>query len=171
MPECYYQSPVGVLSLSSEGGFLTAVRFVDESRKIIFPEKPTDDSVLLRAVEWLDRYFGGLRPQPDELPLNPRGSEFQKTVWAYLCKIPYGKTVSYGSLASTVAGDGQRRLARAVGGAAHRNPIAIIIPCHRVIGSDGSLTGYGGGVERKALLLRLEGVDIPSVTMLFFENT
>lgn len=170
MPECIYSSPVGTLSLSSENGFLTALRFAEKSQPNTVPEKPTDDPVLLRTVEWLDRYFGGLRPRPSELPLNPRGSDFQKAVWAHLCDIPYGETVSYGDLAAKIAGDGRRLLARAVGGAAHRNPIAIIIPCHRVIGSDGSLTGYAGGMDRKARLLRFEGVDIVS-DRLFPKNT
>lgn len=162
MPEHIYSSPVGALLLSSENGFLTALRFAEKPQPNTIPEKTTDDPVLLRAVEWLDRYFGGLRPRSSELPLNPRGSDFQKAVWAHLCDIPYGETVSYGDLAAKIAGNGRRLLARAIGGAAHRNPISIIIPCHRVIGSDGSLTGYAGGMERKARLLRFEGVDIVS---------
>ncbi len=116
-------------------------------------------SSVLRATEnWLDRYFAGERPMVSELPLAPAGSAFRQQVWKLLCEIPYGEVVTYGELAGRLAvRTGRERMsAQAIGGAVGHNPIAIIIPCHRVVGADGSLTGYAGGVEKKAWLLELE---------------
>ena len=115
--------------------------------------------VLLAAENWLERYFAGERPEPGELILAPRGSEFQRLIWSLLPEIPYGETVTYGELAALAARrSGREKTApRAVGGAVGRNPISIIIPCHRVLGAGGSLTGYAGGLERKRWLLRHEG--------------
>lgn len=112
----------------------------------------------VRTVEWLDRYFAGLQPEIKELRLAPAGTEFQQIIWKLLCDIPYGKTVSYGYIAKKAAAimGRERMSAQAVGGAVGHNPIGIIIPCHRVIGADGSLTGYGGGLDRKILLLEHE---------------
>ena len=116
-------------------------------------EEDTDPSpLLLRAREELEEYFAGRRREFD-LPLSPHGTPFQRQVWQALRTIPYGSTCTYGQLAAAV---GNPRAARAVGMANHRNPLPILIPCHRVIGSTGSLTGYAGGVERKRLLLSIE---------------
>jgi methylated-DNA-[protein]-cysteine S-methyltransferase len=111
---------------------------------------------------WLDGYFAGENPDPNALPLGPKGSDFQQAVWAELLKIPYGEVVTYGAIAKTLAKARgiERMSSQAVGGAVGRNPISIIIPCHRVVGSDGSLTGYGGGIENKVKLLEGEGVDM-----------
>lgn len=156
-----YASPLGNLLLAEEDGFLTGL-WMEGQRYA-----PEDSSgwkrqltpVLRDACRWLDRYFAGERPSPEELPLAPRGSAFRKEVWQILCRIPYGQTVTYAAIAREIAGKrGTGNMsAQAVGGAVGHNPISIIIPCHRVLGSDGSLTGYAGGTERKAQLLALEG--------------
>ena len=112
-----------------------------------------------RAQEWLERYFSGEKPSPEELPLRPEGTDFQQMVWRELLHIPYGQVTTYGSLAKAVAKKMGRETmsAQAVGQAVGHNPISIIIPCHRVMGTDGSLTGYAGGLDRKIRLLELEG--------------
>lgn len=119
-----------------------------------------------RTKDWLERYFAGKRPSAMELPLAPPGSAFQKEVWKRLCEIPYGSVTTYGALAKEMAAFlGRSSMsAQAVGGAVGHNPISIIIPCHRVVGSDGSLTGYAGGIEKKRRLLLLEGVDVDGLS-------
>ncbi|MCI9156887.1 MAG: methylated-DNA--[protein]-cysteine S-methyltransferase, partial [Lawsonibacter sp.] len=111
---------------------------------------------------WLDRYFAGERPAISELPLAPIGSEFRKEVWQVLCEIPYGETTTYGEISQKIAARRglERMSAQAVGGAVGHNPISIIVPCHRVVGSNGSLTGYAGGLQKKIKLLTHEGVDM-----------
>lgn len=142
-------SPVGPLLLTSDGTALTRVLFAAEPD----PSWSTDPCpVLERAATQLDEYFRGERTDFD-LPLAPEGTTFQITVWQALRDIPYAETVSYGQLATRV---GNPRASRAVGLANGRNPISIVVPCHRVIGADGSLTGYGGGLDRKRTLLDLE---------------
>lgn len=139
-------SPVGKLTLVQEGEALTGLFF--DSREPGQAETP----LLLRAEQELNEYFQGSRREFD-LPLAPRGTEFQRRVWQALCTIPYGETRSYQDL---VVLSGCPKGYRAVGMANNRNPISILIPCHRVIGKNGSLTGYGGGLETKAFLLKLE---------------
>lgn len=139
-------SPVGKLTLVQEGEALTGLFF--HSRELGQAETP----LLLRAEQELNEYFQGSRREFD-LPLAPKGTEFQRRVWQALCTIPYGETRSYQDLAIL---SGCPKGYRAVGMANNRNPISILIPCHRVIGKDGSLTGYGGGLETKAFLLKLE---------------
>lgn len=113
------------------------------------------------ARHWLEDYFAGHAPDPAALPLAPEGSEFQKQVWALLLAIPYGQTTTYGALARSISAQTGRPMAsQAVGGAVGRNPISIIIPCHRVVGTNGSLTGYAGGLDKKRWLLAHEGVDL-----------
>lgn len=113
------------------------------------------------ARTWLDAYFAGDRPDPRELALSPAGTPFQLAVWQALREIPYGQTVTYGWVAERVGeARGRRTSARAVGGAVGANPIGVIVPCHRVLGAGGSLTGFGGGMEAKAALLAHEGVDL-----------
>lgn len=111
--------------------------------------------VLVKTRKWFDSYFAGKRPSISEIPLAPSGSEFRQLIWKLLCEIPYGETATYGELAKKAAEllGKQSMSAQAVGGAVGHNPISIIIPCHRVIGSDGSLTGYAGGIEKKKILL------------------
>lgn len=116
--------------------------------------------VFLQATQWLDRYFRGENPKMD-LPLSPSGSPFRHLVWDILLTIPYGETTTYGAIARQLeAATGKRAAAQAVGGAVEHNPIGILIPCHRVVGKSGSLTGYAGGLEVKTALLTLEGVDM-----------
>lgn len=117
-------------------------------------------AVFAQTRRWLDRYFAGDRPAQGELPLAPEGGEFRQRVWRLLCEIPYGETTTYGALARQAAVElGRSSMsAQAVGGAVGHNPISIIIPCHRVLGADGSLTGYAGGLEAKRYLLQLEGI-------------
>ena len=114
------------------------------------------------AKKWLDRYFSGQKPDVAELPLAPQGNAFRQGVWEILCTIPYGEVITYGSIAKKMAVKLQkeRMSSQAVGGAVGHNPISIIIPCHRVVGANGSLTGYAGGIEKKIKLLELEGVDM-----------
>lgn len=141
------QSPLGPLGVAEEDGFITRVVFGPE------PSLPTTPTPILRqAVLELEEYFAGRR-QMFDLPLRPKGTPFRIKVWQALCQIPYGQTCSYAQLASWV---GNIKACRAVGGANHHNPIPIIIPCHRVIGADGRLTGYGGGLGKKQFLLALE---------------
>ncbi|MDR3238304.1 MAG: methylated-DNA--[protein]-cysteine S-methyltransferase, partial [Spirochaetia bacterium] len=128
------------------------------------PEEITEkDMPVFAAVKkWLDRYFDGKNPAILELPLAPIGGEFRQDVWSILCEIPYGEVITYGDIAKKMAlkMNKQRMSSQAVGGAVGHNPISIIIPCHRVVGSNGSLTGYGGGISKKVKLLELEGVDM-----------
>lgn len=142
------QSPVGDLTLTEENGALTGLYF---GRCSLEGEEGLT-ALLERASRQLEEYFAGKRKQFD-LPLSLRGTEFQRQVWAALRDIPYGETRSYGQIAQAV---GRPKAVRAVGMANHRNPISIIVPCHRVVGADGSLTGYGGGLENKKFLLALE---------------
>lgn len=118
------------------------------------------------AGDWLDRYFSGRAPDPAELPLSPEGSPFRQLVWRLLLKIPRGEVVTYKQLAGQAAKElGRTTLScQAVGGAVAHNPISVIIPCHRVVGSGGSLTGYAGGIAAKRKLLSLEGVDLSPFT-------
>ena len=112
--------------------------------------------------DWLDRYFAGEKPSPSELPLHPIGGEFRQQVWRLLCQIPYGEITTYGTLAKELAARmGRNSMSgQAVGGAVGHNPISIIIPCHRVVGANGSLTGYAGGIPTKIKLLEHEGADL-----------
>lgn len=143
------KTPIGPLTLQADEAAVTAIRFGAGGAQ--------DASPLLDAAEaQLREYFAGTRRTFD-LPLAPRGTAFQQRVWAALRAIPYGETRTYGELAAAI---GSPNASRAVGMANHRNPIPIIIPCHRVIGANGTLTGYAGGLEIKRRLLALEGINI-----------
>lgn len=142
------QSPVGDLTLTEENGALTGLYF----GRLSLEGEEGLTALLEKASRQLEEYFAGKRKQFD-LPLSLWGTEFQRQVWAALRDIPYGETRSYGQIAQAV---GRPKAVRAVGMANHRNPISIIVPCHRVVGADGSLTGYGGGLENKKFLLALE---------------
>lgn len=144
----YIDSPLGILKIGGDADTLREILFDREGHS------PTPvPSCLQQCAEQLAEYFQGKRTYFD-LQLRPEGSEFQKRVWKELMQIPYGKTISYHQLAKALGHEGATR---AVGAANGRNPISIIIPCHRVIGSDGNLTGYGGGMANKRYLLQLEG--------------
>ncbi len=147
--ECLMESPIGVLRLVARGEALVAVHLEDE-----LPEVPPDDAhpVLSRARAQLEEYFAGTRRAFD-LPLEPSGTPFERSVWAALLRIPHGETTSYGAIAALL---GRPRASRAVGAANGKNPLAIVVPCHRVIGASGALTGYAGGLGRKKWLLEHE---------------
>ena len=124
-------------------------------------QKRQSAALLVQTCGWLDRYFRGEKPTPQELPLEPQGSDFRRMVWQRLCRIPYGKLETYGQIAREIAEkSGGKMSAQAVGGAVGHNPISLIIPCHRVVGADGNLVGYGGGLPMKRRLLKYEGVDL-----------
>lgn len=160
----YYQSPLGRLLLAADEIGLTGLWF-ERQRYFAQGLAPvhTDEETptLAQTRRWLDLYFSGSVPDFTP-PLHPIGSDFRQEVWALLLQIPYGKTTTYGALANQLAEKhGQRRMsAQAVGGAVGHNAISIIIPCHRVVGADGSLTGYAGGLDTKARLLAVEGIQI-----------
>lgn len=161
-----YESPVGELTLASDGKDLCGLWLEGQKyHGATIPEPMHKDDgaePFGQARAWLDSYFAGNNPDPATLPLAPIGSEFQKLVWQLLLEIPYGGLSTYGDLAKEVAvrRNGKRTAALAVGGAVGHNPISIIIPCHRVVGADGSLTGYAGGLGKKTWLLEHEGVDM-----------
>lgn len=155
-----YLSPLGRMVLASDGHALTGAWFDDQAYFSGIPvhARPWDRlPIFIEAREWLERYFAGHDPGPTP-PLRAQGSAFRQDVWTLLRAIPYGETTTYGELAREVARLQHRTVlsAQAVGGAVGHNPLSIFIPCHRVMGHDGSLTGYAGGIERKRQLLRLE---------------
>lgn len=160
----HYNSPVGGLLLAADdsgliGLWLDGEKYFADSLPESHDERET--TILCDAKLWLDVYFSGR--EPDFMPpLHPSGSDFRKAVWKLLLEIPYGKTVTYGELAKKLAVQMgiPRMSAQAVGGAVGHNEISIIIPCHRVVGTNGSLTGYAGGIEKKIRLLELEKVDM-----------
>jgi methylated-DNA-[protein]-cysteine S-methyltransferase len=121
--------------------------------------------VFAAATQWLDRYFAGERPTISELLLAPKGSQFRQNVWKILREIPYGEVTTYGEIAKQMAEtmNKEKMASQAVGGAVGHNPISIIVPCHRVVGSSGSLTGYAGGIGTKVRLLKHEGVNMTSL--------
>lgn len=154
MDTCFYASPIGRILIAADDIGITGLWF--EGSKFFPAEQsaPTHEMTpaLRGAVRWLDEYFSGIEPN-FTLPLHLSGSDLRMRVWSELMKIPYGKTVSYGDIARAVG----CKSAQAVGGAVGHNPVLLIVPCHRVIGADGALTGYAAGTERKQYLLRLEG--------------
>ena len=146
-------SPVGELLLVSDGDALTGLFMCDHNGGLVpEPAWRRDDSPFVTVCEQLTAYFAG-ELQEFDVRLAPEGTEFQKRVWQELCRIPFGASISYGELARRI---GQPAASRAVGAANGQNPVSIIVPCHRVIGANGTLTGYGGGIERKKWLLEHE---------------
>lgn len=163
-----YPSPIGAITLACDGDGNNLVGLWTEGQKYhgdTIPEAmiENDDIPLFDTTKkWLDRYFAGKKPSIDELPLAPIGGEFRQGVWNILRQIPYGEVITYGGIAKKMAESmGKKSMSsQAVGGAVGHNPISIIIPCHRVVGSNGSLTGFSGGVQMKIKLLELEGADL-----------
>lgn len=150
MPTVYYQTPVGIASITAEDGYISRVHILDEHEDYVLGG--TDDEVINLAIKQLDEYFTGTRKDFD-LPLKQSGSDFQQEVWQELLRIPYGQTISYAQQADRM----KSPLAiRAIAAANGRNNLWLIVPCHRVIGSNGSLTGYAGGLWRKKWLLQHE---------------
>lgn len=160
MYQTQISSPLGLLTLAADGEALTGLWM--EGQKY-FPAALTAElrpelPVFRQAESWLTAYFSRA-PLPALPPLAPDGSPFRQAVWRLLRKIPQGSTTTYGALAQALRAEGISASAQAAGGAVGHNPISILIPCHRVVGSNGSLTGYAGGIEKKRFLLELEGVD------------
>ena len=160
-----YASAAGELLLASDGRALTGLWI--KGQKYYGAGLPRDHqrqdglAVFDQTKDWLDRYFAGEKPAASQLPLAPAGSPFRQRVWDIMCQIPYGQTMTYGEIARQIAGETGRPMSgQAVGGAVGHNPISIIMPCHRVVGSSGSLTGYAGGLDVKLRLLELEGADM-----------
>lgn len=164
-----YASPLGLLTLASDGEAL--IGLWTEGQKYHGASVPgemiekVDVAVFAAAKDWLDRYFAGKQPDAGELKLAPIGSGFRRAVWDILLEIPYGRVITYGSIAKrmALAAGKETFSAQAVGGAVGHNPISIIIPCHRVVGTGGSLTGYAGGIDKKIKLLELEGADMSAL--------
>lgn len=162
----HYQSPLGGITMSSNGEALTGLWFDCQKQNSCYIEKDekdlvnATDHVLKETEKWLDNYFRGIEPNFIP-PILFDGTEFQETVWNLLLSIPYGEIITYGEIADKIAKVRglDRMSAQAVGSAVSHNRIALIIPCHRVIGKNGNLTGYAAGIDKKIELLKLEGVD------------
>ncbi|MCL2383845.1 MAG: methylated-DNA--[protein]-cysteine S-methyltransferase [Oscillospiraceae bacterium] len=161
-----YDSPIGRITIACDGDNIIGVW--NENQKYhgdsIYTdmEENNDMPVFALIKKWLDRYFVGGEPAISELTIAPIGSQFRQDVWNILCEIPYGEIVTYGDIAKKIAikRNKEGMSAQAVGGAVGHNPISIIIPCHRVVGTGGSLTGYAGGIDKKIKLLEIEGADM-----------
>jgi methylated-DNA-[protein]-cysteine S-methyltransferase len=157
------KSPVGILTVSSDGQNISGLWIAGQKyfAKTLGKDVLEQDLPVFKNVQkWLEIYFSG--NEPDFMPpLMPKGSPFQKSVWNSLCKIPYGKTTTYGEIAKQfeLENQGKHTSARAVGNAIGHNPVSILIPCHRVTGKTGHLTGYAGGIDKKITLLQLEGIN------------
>ena len=157
----HYSSPLGTILLAADEIGLTGLWFEGQKYFALYLDKEHEERelpVLKQAKTWLDIYFSGREPD-FKVPLHFTGTDFQNEVWEILYSIPYGQTTTYGGIAKRLAASrGLKRMsAQAVGGAVGRNEISIIVPCHRVVGSSGSLTGYAGGIDKKIELLKLEG--------------
>ena len=166
----YCETPIGRVMLGSDGKNL--IGLWNDGQKY-FGGTVSEEMIEKQDLEifditknWLDRYFKGEKPNINELPLAPIGGEFRQTIWSILCDIPYGEVITYGEIAKITAKRmGKEKMSsRAVGGAVGHNPISIIIPCHRVIGADGKITGYAGGIEKKIELLKHEDVDMTKLS-------
>lgn len=160
-----YNSPLGEMTLVSDGKNLTGL-WIDgqkyfESTLYGRVEENDDLEIFRQTKAWLERYFQGARPEISELPLAPAGGAFRQAVWKILREIPYGQVITYGEIANQIAKERglPKMSAQAVGQAVGHNPISVIIPCHRVVGANGNLTGYAGGIHLKIKLLTFEGVD------------
>jgi len=151
-------SPLGKIQAAAKDGAVCGLWFLGQK---YFPAgaeqwiKKTDYPVFISLKAWLREYFAGRKPEIT-FKLSPVGTDFQQSVWKLLLKIPYGKTTTYGAIAAKLGSKEKKASAQAVGGAVGHNPISVLIPCHRVLGADGSLTGYAGGLDKKQALLKLE---------------
>lgn len=163
----YYRSPMGTILIAADDLGLTGLWFEGQKyfAQCLDQEHEEREIPLFGKVKhWLDLYFAGKEPD-FSVPLHLMGTHFQKEVWGILCAIPYGQTMTYGEIAKQLAAEKgiSRMSAQAVGGAVGHNHISIIVPCHRVVGTNGSLTGYAGGIDRKIQLLTLERADMTSI--------
>ena len=162
----HYQSPLGSILLAADQTGLTGLWFEGQKYFALHLDRENEEReipVFEKTEQWLDIYFSGKEPD-FTVPLHFTGTDFQQKVWNILCSIPYGQTATYGEIARQLASERgvSHMSAQAVGGAVGHNKISIIVPCHRVVGSNGSLTGYAGGIERKIQLLQLEKADMTS---------
>ena len=164
--QTYYESPIGSITLASDGENIIGLWM--EGQKY-YGDTVTEDiieknelAIFTKTKQWLNRYFAGEKPNISELSLAPRGGDFRTIIWNILCQIPYGEVTTYGEIGKKVAKIMNKRnmSGQAVGGAVGHNPISIIIPCHRVVSSNGSLTGFSGGLDKKIALLEHEGIDM-----------
>ncbi len=154
---CLYKSPAGDIIIESDGKRITSLKFCDEpANKESETKSKKTPEILSLTISWLDRYFSGI--DPGETPeLSPSGTDFQKAVWKKVSGIPYGKTVTYGEIAARLFSEtGKKTSARAVGRAVGKNPVLILLPCHRVVGAGKKITGYSAGINKKIFLLTLE---------------
>lgn len=165
-----YTSPFGNIVIASDGENLSGL-WLEGQKYFAYTVngnliENNDLEIFKQTKTWLNKYFQGSKPKISELSLKPNGSQFRQRIWQLLCEIPYGSVTTYGEIANTIAKEKgiEKMSAQAVGGAVGHNPISIIIPCHRVIGSNGNLTGYAGGIETKIKLLNLEGVNTSNFT-------
>ena len=152
-------TPIGKIQAAASNKALIGLWFIGQKYFPCGTEawiSDPDYPVFVSLKAWLEDYFAKKKPKI-KIPLSPQGSEFQQAVWKLLLEIPSGKTSTYGAIAAKLASTGKKASAQAVGGAVGHNPISLLIPCHRVLGSDGSLTGYAGGLDKKPALLELEG--------------
>ena len=157
MVYAFYDSPLGTILILAENSFLTGIYLSSQNRSLP-PDAAQNNAapVITKCILWLDDYFAGKAPDPSFLPIHPSGTAFQQKVWDILKSIPYGQTMTYGQIAGFLDCP---KASQAVGAAVGRNPVSIIIPCHRVVGAGGKLTGYAGGLTAKAWLLRHERSD------------
>ncbi len=165
-----YNSPIGELIMVSSGEKLNVLKPKSHRyfEKFCDGEQENNNlEIFIKTKKWLDRYFKGENPKISELEIEVEGTEFRKEVWKILCEVPYGEVTTYGDIAKKIANKkGIKTMSgQAVGGSVGHNPISIIIPCHRVVGTNKSLTGYGGGIQNKVKLLKLEGIDINKYTI------
>ena len=162
----YYDSPVGKLLIASDGENIIGLCIEEQKYYLDKIEKEGIEKDNLEIFDktrnWIDRYFKQEKPEISEISLAPEGNTFRQYIWELLCEIPYGETITYGELAKKVAKKLNKpsMSAQAVGNAVGHNPISIIIPCHRVVGKNGSLTGYAGGIDKKIKLLEMENVNM-----------
>ena len=152
------ETPLGKIQAAACDNALTGLWFIGQkyfpAETKTWSSKP-DHPVFVSLTSWLNDYFAKKKPK-NQITLMPTGTDFQQAVWKLLLEIPYGETSTYGAIASRLISGGKKASAQAVGGAVGHNPISLLIPCHRVLGADGSLTGYAGGIEKKKALLELE---------------
>lgn len=165
----HYKSPIGNILIAAKSENIVGLWFENQKYylEILKNEQmqETENKILNKTKKWLDKYFNGDKPDINELNIELIGTDFRKRVWQILCEIPYGKTVTYKYIAEKIAKERKMKTmsAQAVGLAVGHNPISIIVPCHRVVGSNGSLTGYAGGLDKKIYLLKHENVDIENL--------
>ena len=146
----YFSSPAGLIQIIAEDNALIGIYFAEAKT-----EDEAESSVILATKQWLSDYFAGLQPDPNTIPIRLNGTVFQLAVWEILKEIPYGNTVTYGDIAKRF---GRPMSAQAVGNAVGRNPVSILIPCHRVLGANSRITGYAGGLDKKRILLQHERI-------------